>query len=341
MSHIITTKTKALTKFKIISLVVLWIAVESAMGQDHKIDTISPSPRSGFSMVYDQSNETVVLFGGQEASDQKLNDTWIWKHSQGWKNLYADEKSNPSPRLNASMSYNPNLKGVVLFGGLTDTGCSNELWLFKDGMWKRVDQEKKPPARQLGTMVFNPNESKLVLFGGKDDKNNRLGDTWIYADGQWKELGKEAEKPSARSSHCMIYSPNELGVLLYGGYDGNSLGDAWLLKENQWERTEDIDGPERLHSALTFDEVSKKLFLFGGFGDTGRTDDHIIYDEEWKLVDNGSTDLYPEPRAEHEMIFVPKVGLFLFDGVIGEDPRTRVRSNDTWIFNNGKWHQLK
>jgi len=38
----------------------------------------SPSPRSGFGMVYDSLNKVVVLFGGSDQLDNKLGDTWIY-----------------------------------------------------------------------------------------------------------------------------------------------------------------------------------------------------------------------------------------------------------------------
>jgi hypothetical protein len=79
--------------------------------------------------------------------------------------------------------------------------------------------------------------------------------------------------------------------------------------------------------------------LFGGFNDQGRTN------ELWEYANNQWTMLHPDgpvpdQRAEHRSVFIPDKGLFVFGGVIGVDPNTRNRSNDTWLYHENSWTKL-
>jgi hypothetical protein len=53
-----------------------------------------------------------------------------------------------------------------------------------------------------------------------------------------------------------------------------------------------------------------------------------------------SSNKTPAPRAEHRSVFIPGKGLFAFGGVIGPDPNTRNRGNDTWLYNGDGWVKL-
>ena len=299
--------------------------------------TEPPDPMSGFSIAYNPELGKVVLFGGQDSLDILRNETWVWTEQSGWRP--SETKTNPPPRINAAMEYFPPLKGIVLFGGLTELGCTNDLWLYKNDKWEKIELRNLPSSRQLTTMVYNQAESKLILFGGKNDTNKRLGDTWVFANSEWTKINGELT-PTPRSAHCMVYYPVKSSVLLYGGYDGNSLGDAWQFKNDQWERTCSLDGPPRIHASLVFNGHSNELLLMGGFGDQGRSDELWAYRESSKMWNLIELKTKPGPRAEHDSVFIPNTGTLMFGGVIGTDPMKRQRSNETWIY-AGSWKKLE
>lgn len=89
----------------------------------------SPSVRANHAMAYDANIGKVVLFGGYSAiGGVALNDTWTWNGTT-WSEIQSP--FTPRARYGASMNYDPNFKGLVLFGGYFTGGpWTNQTWLF-------------------------------------------------------------------------------------------------------------------------------------------------------------------------------------------------------------------
>jgi hypothetical protein len=320
-------------KGRLIIAVSLYFMTVPALAQN----PATPSARSGYSLVYDTNRGVVVLFGGQDSANKRLDDTWEW--SEGvWTRIKVP---GPAARMNAAMAYDPAKKLAFLFGGRSETGTENDLWAFDGKAWATVKTAvSPPPARQLGTMVFDKGQSAIVLFGGMDVNKKTLGDTWILQDGEWKALN--AAGPSPRASHAMAYDEGLRAVIIYGGYiDGAASRESWAYKDGAWRELTNHDGPVRIHAALSYDTEKKRLLLFGGFNERDRTNELWEYaNGRWAAV-AGEDDKTPAPRAEHRSVFILGRGLFVFGGVIGPDANTRNRGNDTWIYGEGGWRCLK
>ena len=86
-----------------------------------------PNARFGHTMVYDQSNQQAILFGGSTANDgsSTLSDTWTFNcTSNTWVKLSMVFK--PSRRMGHTMVYDSINKQVILSGGgLGETGIFN------------------------------------------------------------------------------------------------------------------------------------------------------------------------------------------------------------------------
>jgi hypothetical protein len=91
----------------------------------------SPTERSRYAMAYDEKQESIFFFGGRDNSDQLINDFWKWNEGK-WTKIEGTEL--PSGRTSAHMEYGEG--ELVLYGGTTATGISNELWEYKNGEWK-------------------------------------------------------------------------------------------------------------------------------------------------------------------------------------------------------------
>ncbi|MCI4342294.1 MAG: kelch motif-containing protein, partial [Thermoplasmata archaeon] len=126
-----------------------WHNVTSAAGQP-------PAPRYDGSMVYDPSDNYVLLFGGSDAYGGAFGDTWQFSNGY-WTNITADEggvygyQSNlaPEPRAGAAIANSPS--GYVMIYGGEDgstliqnycnngayftTGISSVAWWFYKGHW--------------------------------------------------------------------------------------------------------------------------------------------------------------------------------------------------------------
>lgn len=298
----------------------------------------TPVSRSGFSLAFDIGRGVVVLFGGQDSASAHLGDTWEWKAGE-WKQMAV---TGPASRINAPMTYDPEKKCLWLFGGRTGSGADNSLWTYDGHLWKQVSAGAiSPSPRQLATMIYDKKEDELVLFGGMDNNKAPLGDTWMYKNGNWSLLpARPGSSPSPRASQAMAYDDALGGVVLYGGYIGGAASsECWLFKDGGWQDLSRDGGPPRIHSALAYDPDKRRLLLFGGFNQEVRTNELWSYsDHRWTDL-TATGDIPPAPRAEHRCIFIPGQGLFLFGGVIGPDPNTRRRGNDTWLF-DGVWRRI-
>jgi hypothetical protein len=168
-------------------------------------ETSAPGARYHHAMVYDSTNERIIMFGGFRASGNPglLNDTWELTGGSTW-NQFSPSHS-PSARGNHDLMYDPARDVVVLFGGSDGSGTIfDDTWEFaqteKEGTnydWIQMNPDNFPSARDGHVMGWDPERDmprstydslyKIpdhvgrvekgvgVLFGG-----NYTNETWEY-----------------------------------------------------------------------------------------------------------------------------------------------------------------
>ncbi|HKU69009.1 MAG TPA: kelch repeat-containing protein [Candidatus Baltobacteraceae bacterium] len=137
----------------------------------------TPGPRYGAVSIYDPDLHEPVLFGGEgydsAGNPIYLSDTWAWNGST-WIDLHPS--ASPPARYEASMTYDPALGGVLLYGGLSSNGTLSDSWLFAGGTWRRLSASG-PPSRDFAALSFDQTSGAAVLFGGSGS-DGYLNDTW-------------------------------------------------------------------------------------------------------------------------------------------------------------------
>jgi len=243
-----------------------------------------PQPRTFASLIYDNENNRLVLFGGSKvlfgtSSDPQnlLNDTWQFKNNQ-WKKLSTNNA--PSPRAEATMVYNKSRKTIVLFGGYNIQNEEylklNDTWEFYDNDWHLISTVG-PSKRHGVSMAYDADDKSVVLFGGSTiDKQygQSSGETWKWNSKEWSKL--ETEQPAGIFNALMVYDEGSGELIRFGGWDGKSrVNETWSFRNNKWSKLDINKSPTpRNHSAMVYDEKLKKIVLFGGhdgenvFGDT-------------------------------------------------------------------------
>jgi hypothetical protein len=87
----------------------------------------APTARTLNSLNY-YSTGTSILFGGYNNWPNGLGDTWTWNGTT-WTELQTT--FSPSPRWDQSVDFDPNSKGLVLFGGVvTGSSTVGDTWLL-------------------------------------------------------------------------------------------------------------------------------------------------------------------------------------------------------------------
>ncbi|HOX04813.1 MAG TPA: kelch repeat-containing protein [Planctomycetota bacterium] len=110
--------------------------------------------------------------------------------------------SSPPPRMFPAAAYNPDIKGVVLFGGDHGDFVYGDTWIYDCAKrsWRQVFSKSAPPGRMRSTMLHLPGRKKMAIVGGstignrfviQSRDNPATPDMWEFdpASGQWAIIG--------------------------------------------------------------------------------------------------------------------------------------------------------
>jgi cellulase (glycosyl hydrolase family 5) len=148
-------------------------------------------PRVFFGMAYDKLAGKVVVGGGDGTSDVWLFDGNEWAPGPS----FPDEMLN-NGRERTQMAYNPQLRAVMLFGGVGPHQAQEEIYYLRTServsTWEQIPQRppipgafSPPDARMDGAVVWVPTLDAMMFFGGFiSGFEGRIGftDTWFFRD---------------------------------------------------------------------------------------------------------------------------------------------------------------
>jgi hypothetical protein len=124
-------------------------------------------------MVYDSYHKKIVLFGGVDAANNLLNDTWVYDVAMNtWSNMHPP--TAPSPRMMHPLIFDSKNKVIVLFGGQISTGGSkgnyaiDDTWIYdlSTNTWAPVKAAgPKPPPLAHHVMAYVSANEVILLWG--------------------------------------------------------------------------------------------------------------------------------------------------------------------------------
>ncbi len=244
--------------------------------------SVAPSPRAATTLVYEPQGKQLILFGGfAEGHSIVHNDTWAFTTSKAaWTN--TDAASPPSARASYGMTYDSKRHLIVLFGGFTEQGYFNDVWLYdpaRNSWEERQTAGEKPSPRGAMGFVYDEASDVFVMFGGFSD-SGFFGDTWILDLGNntWAKREPETHPPPARTR--MLYVPAIDKSVFFGGdiiredniepavepsdkvwsYDFGS--GSWL--EIMPTNFSDESPAKRSLNGIAYDSNSESIMIFGG-----------------------------------------------------------------------------
>jgi hypothetical protein len=114
-----------------------------------------PSARRDVAMTYDSKRNALVIFGGDQGLDNRLDDLWLYFiDTNKWERQVTTD--GPSPRYFSEMVYDPSKDRYVVYGGNTKSG----VWMCETWAY-----EYKPVER-TGTYTSNVlNLNGTAFFG--------------------------------------------------------------------------------------------------------------------------------------------------------------------------------
>jgi hypothetical protein len=145
----------------------------------------TPLARSRASAVYDDSNNILIVFGGNSGV-VTTNGVWTLSHANGlggtpqWSNIVADGiAGSPGKRDGHTAVYDPTSNRMIIFGGdrnnVTGFPQYNDVWVLMNAngisgtpAWIKLSPSgTKPAGRVDHTAVYDPANNRLIIDGGE------------------------------------------------------------------------------------------------------------------------------------------------------------------------------
>lgn len=190
-------------------------------------DGARPDVRFGHTMSYDASASRVLMFGGRNAGDQHLDDTWSWD-GQSWTQLTPAER--PPARRHAASAFDTTRRTWVLYGGEQENNQPmNDLWEFDGTTWRRRARRNENVTAASGAAgLFDEAGSRVLFIGGRGPNaslsNNIL--TWNGTDSGSMAPAGAAPKPRYFAAAAMLSASRRI---IFGGGALGTAGDANAL----------------------------------------------------------------------------------------------------------------
>ncbi|KAK9841168.1 hypothetical protein WJX74_001325 [Apatococcus lobatus] len=206
-----------------------------------------PAPRDFASMLA-LDGDRLLLFGGLDAADRRLDDVWLFDEAKGaWAELHV---AGAKPRARYGHSMSRMGSRLLMLGGDIGTGYAADLWTLRglEGgseeapAWIQLDLPGQAPSPRKGHCLAAQGPLLVVMGGRMLDTGwfrSRAGaflnDVVLMGrDAQeqrvaWQTPHLPAPLPAPREFHTLTLLPSHR-LLLFGGGSGKQVfGDAWYL----------------------------------------------------------------------------------------------------------------
>jgi len=311
----------------------------------------SPTPPERFlaAMSLDTDRDVIVVYGGSDTDEVRLEDTWEFDLSTLlWTEILTSIR--PPGRERASMVYFPLTQKMVLHGGFAANALRTNTWEYDwdaaGDPWSKKTNTAKPPSREMHAMAYDPRREVTVVFGGRSAAEYVEPGTWEFNGQFWSKNDSQWDTPPARSGAQMVYDTNREVMVLYGGK--NLIADefppyhTWEYDGTTWTPVNTPTAPpERLTHGMAYDAKEGVVVMYGGTDSslTGFLNDTWIYDgTDWT---ERTPSITPSElgRGGHMMAYSPlRQKVLLFGGIHIFD-----RFTDTWLYDTAQntWTELE
>ena len=252
----------------------------------------------------------------------------------------ATPPNHPGGRFASGMVYDPNVGGLVLFGGITAAGqsgienCTNQTWEYVAGNWTMIPASAPAPAEScIPLMAWDPNTGSIVAVVWSPQWNSGWM-TWEFSNQNWSRVN--ISTPHVGGG-VLAYDPNLGSLVLFGpDYEMTSFNDSmWEFGGSSWQQVSLVPrgfGPAAPGEVpiMTYDPESGDLLLLqGNTGNLVGTTDTWEYDGS-RWVQTGSLPT-PYMDGSGSMAFYPgSQAVVEYGGAPG-------LANTTWLFSGGSW----
>jgi hypothetical protein len=185
--------------------------------------------------------------------------------------------TGPGPRGGGALVYDPENRGVILFGGThtvphadgtNEAVTDGDTWLWDGKAWRRLEVFG-PPARSVAMVAYDSARHVVVMFGGGGPTGRGaallLDDTWTWDGAKWSEM-HPAHVPDGRIRAGMAFDSRRGVTVMFGG-EGATGGfvDTWTWDGADWTLASPTASPSMRHFvSMAYDPLHENTVLFGG-----------------------------------------------------------------------------
>ncbi len=201
-----------------------------------------PPARNGATMVYSESADSLVLFGGDGGPGRfgftPLGDLWRFDVAGAEWSRVKPAGSPPPARWNQMMAIAEDGKRCYLFGGAGVGTGENEVFDrniyeldLETWSWTRLKIEgTRPPSLQGATFTYDRKNEALLLAGGlrhRPPGPATCSDLWLFdlRARRWEML--PGNQLTTRRDHVAGYDPESGSHCMLGGRVSSQIGNFY------------------------------------------------------------------------------------------------------------------
>ncbi len=309
--------------------------------------------RSGHSMVWDDADNQLLVFGGVDSTGTLLNDLWSYSTDAGsWKQLNmstpapsSDCGSTPAPRMNAAMVWDTLNHRVLLYGGAGANGqYFDDLWSYSpsSGNWTVLQCTGSDPGMRASNAVWTGQQ--MLLLGGSN-ASGLLADFWSYTPNNgWQKIYTSTPM-GPRSYQAMAWDSHDSRLYVFGGVDSTGLqqNDFWSYTSGGgWQALNPATNnvvpppPARQQGLMAWDSTHNMLLFIGGWQDGQNVPFHSLWAYDpvqnawnlYNLIDSNKNPLIPGRTASAIVWDAAHHCAYIYAGA-GND-KSHSTLNDLW-----------
>jgi hypothetical protein len=235
---------------------------------------IRPGLRAGCAAAYHAPSERTVLFGGEGANGQVLDDTWEWDGT-AWTLREPADGVRPPPRRHHVMCHDAKHGLTLVHGGEDAAGAPmGDLWAWDGQLWTLLSSpdlpgDPGPGAVSQHAMAYDGAREVAVLFGF-----HRLDDTetvesrelWEWDGAGWSAYTVAAD-PATPSRDLAMAD----GLSTVSGVGGRTCCTQFPTNEEFTWNGQELETttaspapPNRAGHGLIRSDLNESLIMVGG-----------------------------------------------------------------------------
>lgn len=219
--------------------------------------TVSPPALVQAGLVWDESNQELLLYGGYEAPGPVGQVTRaIWAHDAGGRWRRLPDRESEALAYRAAAAPEPLSRGVLFFGGDRAGVRSDESWVRDPSGWREATPRAGPGPRAQVALLSR--DGVTVELSGGQDLLGPFVDGWRWNG--WR-FEPDAPLPLAVSAATAIYDPRDD----HGYLCGTSASDETCFERTAggWSPLNAVGPGARPGARLALDPSGGVLLLGG------------------------------------------------------------------------------